>query len=69
MGVVSYKGEIMFYEIVSNLFADDAGQTLVETSLIYLLIAIAAFLSLKFFGGVLFENYSNSVSKIADTVK
>ena len=47
-----------------DLFHDDSGQSLVETGLIYLLIAIALFFSLSQFGNELLIFYTDSAKRI-----
>ena len=47
-----------------DLINDDSGQSLVETGLIYMLIAIALFFSLAKFGNELLVFYTNSAKKI-----
>jgi Flp pilus assembly pilin Flp len=52
-----------------SLFYDDSGQSLVETGLIYMLIAIAVLFSLARFGDELLVLYTNSAKRIDEIVK
>jgi len=56
-------------KIVISLVTDDSGQTLVETSLIYLFVAIALITSLVFLGDEVIALYSNSSKKIMEIGK
>jgi len=56
-------------EIVLNLVRDDSGQTIVETSFIYLLIAIALITVLVIFGDEVLVLYSNISNKILEIGK
>lgn len=49
--------------------AEDNGQSLVESSLIYFLIIIAIIVSLTFFGVSLQSSFANSAEKISDALK
>ncbi|MBW8308904.1 MAG: hypothetical protein K0M45_04620 [Candidatus Paracaedibacteraceae bacterium] len=53
----------------SRLIINEDGQSLVETSLIYLLIAIAITISLVAFGKSLLGQYLDSVAKINEATK
>jgi len=52
-----------------NLVRDDSGQTIVETSFIYLLIAIALITVLVIFGDEVLVLYSNISNKILEIGK
>ena len=60
---------IVVKEIVLNLVRDDSGQTIVETSFIYLLIAIALITVLVIFGDEVLVLYSNISNKILEIGK
>lgn len=60
---------IVVKKIVISLVTDDSGQTLVETSLIYLFVAIALITSLVFLGDEVIALYSNSSKKIMEIGK
>ena len=53
----------------NRLLVDEDGQSLVETSLIYLFVAIAVTISLVAFGNSLLDQYSDSVTKISEVTK
>lgn len=55
--------------ILRILLKNESAQTLVESSLIYFLIAIAVLVSLRIFGATLLEHYSSNVDKIIEIVK
>lgn len=55
--------------LVLGLFYDDSGQSLVETGLIYMLIAIALFFSLARFGNELLIFYNDSAERIDEIGK
>lgn len=53
--------------MIEEIISEEYGQTLVETSLIYFLIAIAVFLSLQIFGDSLLIYYKDFIEKVTDS--
>jgi Flp pilus assembly pilin Flp len=55
--------------MLSLMLNNESAQTLVESSLIYFLIAITVLISLRIFGATLQEYYFNAADKIIEIAK